>query len=275
MKAPVSFLAFGLAFLTAIGPIRSATSPASDLVQKKAAVLELLHGKARKALVTAAQDKSFRDFFTTMSVAAKARLRDRIQRISLEVQRHFHVEEMCLISPDGAEIARIVNGAIADDLDDAEHDRPFFGPAFALAPRTVHQSAPYMSDDAGRWVVSYATPIVVDGETRAILHYEHGLGVYQVMLNKGLTGGDRFLVALDGGGRIISDSRTTIPVEARSTSESPDDYFHKFEFAGLSLAELRSRLGGGATGEVAFDGRTYDVALQPVAGWTLVAVVAR
>lgn len=275
MKSLVPVLAFGILFLAVIGPARSAASPASDLVHRKAAVLELLHGKARKALVTVAQDRSFRDYFTTTSAAAKARLKDRIHRISLEVQRHFHVEEMCLIAPDGAEIARIANGAIAYDLDDAEHNRPFFRPAFALAPRTVHQSAPYMSDDAGRWVVSYTTPIVVDGETRAILHYEHGLGVYQAMLNKGLTGEDGFLVAVDGDDRVISDSRAAIPIEARNASGSPDDYFHRFEWAGLSLAELRARLGGASTGEVTVDGHVYDVALQPVAGWTLVAVVAR
>lgn len=275
MRCLARIFTFGLIVLAAIGPAQSAASPASDLLHRKAAVLELLHGKARKALVTAAQDRSFRDYFTTRSAAAKVQLKDRIHRISLEVQRQFHVEEMCVITPDGAEIARIVNDAIAYDLDDAEHDRPFFRPAFALAPRTVHQSVPYMSDDARRWVVSYATPIVVDSETRAILHYEHGLGTYQAMLNKGLTGGDRFLIALDEGGRIISDSRSAVPIEARNDSESPDDYFRPFEWAGLSLAELRTRLSGSDTGEIAVDGVTYDVALQPVAGWTLVAVVAR
>lgn len=261
--------------LAAIGPAESAAAPASELVARKAAILELLHGKARKALVTAAQDKSFRDYFTATSATAKARLRSRINRISLAVQHDRHVDEMCVIGPDGAEVSRIVRDAIAYDLDDTEHGRPFFRPGFELAPRTVYQSAPYMSPDTDRWVVGYVTPIVVDGETKGILHYEHNLGFYQSTLNKGLTGGDLFLVVIDANGWVISDSRTPIGIEARGGSDSAADYFRPFEWAGLGLAQLRNRLGAGETGEIPFNGRTYEVALRQVAGWTLMAAVAR
>lgn len=272
MRFLASIIAFGLVVLAAFG---AAASPAADLVAKKAAILEMLHGKARKALATAAQDRSFRDYFTTTSAPAKARLKGRIDRIALEVQHHFHVEEMCVITPDGVEVSRIVRDAIAYDLDGAEHERPFFRPGFALEPRTVYQSAPYLSSDTDRWVVGYVTPIVVDGETKAILHYEHNLGAYQHALNKGLTGTDAFLVAIDGDGRVVSDSRAVIDIEGRGGSASAADYFRRFDWAGLSLAELQARLGDGDAGMATRDGRTYDVALRRVAGWTLVAVVAR
>lgn len=267
--------AFGLAVLAATGSARSGNSPAADLVAKKAAVLEMLHGKARKALVTAAQDKSFHDYFATTSPTARARLKSRIDRILLEVQRRFHVEEMCVITPDGVEIARIIDDAIAYDLDDTEHDRPFFRPGFALAPRTVDQSAPYLSPDAHRWVISYVTPIVIGTETKAILQYEHSLGVYQTILNKGVGDGGSLLVAVDQQGWVISDSRAAVDIDARGGSEAASDYFRRFEWGGLSLAELRARLGDGGADEFAVGGRTYDVALKSVAGWTLVAVVAR
>lgn len=275
MRSPASFLAFCLAALVAAGPAEATASPASDLVARKAAVLEMLHRKARTALVTVAQDKSFRDYFTTTSPSARSRLKDRIDRISLEVQRQFHVNEMCVIRPDGSEVSRIAHDAIADDLDDAERDRPFFRPGFALNLRTVYQSPPYLSPDTRGWVIGYVTPIVVGTATKAILHYEHDLGFYQTMLGKGLAGEDRFLVAVDEGGWVIADSRTAINIGSRGGSGAESDYFRPFEWTGLSLEELRGRLGRADAGEIVLDGRIYDVALRQVAGWTLVAVVAR
>jgi hypothetical protein len=270
-----TYLMMGLLLLAA--GERAHAGEAEATVAKKAAILELMHSKARKALVTAAQDARYRDYFTSSSAAEQIRLKEHIDGISLEVQSHFHVEEMCLIDPNGAEISRIVGSAIAHDLDLGESDNVFFRPGFALKPRTVYVSPIYISGDAHKWVVAYVTPIVVAGETRAILHYEHGLAVYQDALNKGMSGADEFIVAVHPDGWVISDSRVPVGIAARGALESPADYFTPFAWGGMTVQELKSRLGGGPSGAaaVAVDGKAYDVAYQTVEQWTLVVVAVR
>jgi hypothetical protein len=244
------------------------------LVAKKAAIVEMMHGKARKALVTAAQDGRYQTYFSAATLEERDSLKTEIDRISLEVQSHFHVEEMCLINPEGAEISRIVGNVIAYDLATNESEAIFFAPGFALRPRTVYTSPIYMSPDANRWVVGYVTPVFGDYETQAILHYEHGLQVYQQALNKDLEGDDRFIVAVDSDGWVISDSRKAVATEKRADSESPADYFEHFTLGDMDLAQLVARLGGGAKGSGALTtaaGR-YDVAYQTDGHWTLIAI---
>ena len=129
-----------------------------SLVAKKAAIVEMMHSKARKALVTAAQDDRYREYFVAGSADERARLKAEIDRISLKVQAEFHVEEMCLIDHHGAEISRIVQNSIAYDLATNETQNVFFTPGFALQARTVYISPLYVSQDANRWVLGYATP---------------------------------------------------------------------------------------------------------------------
>jgi hypothetical protein len=238
-----------------------------SLVAKKAAIVEMMHTKARKALVTAAQDGRYREYFAAGSADERARLKAEIDRISLKVQAEFHVEEMCLIDHHGAEISRIVQNAIAYDLATNETQNVFFTPGFALQARTVYISPLYVSQDVNRWVLGYATPIVVDGVTRAILHYEHGLAVFQQALNK-------YIVAVDGDGHVISDSRKPVATEKKGDSESLADYFASFGLGALDFPGLKARLGGGdkGSGTVATAGGRYDVAYQTVGHWTLIAV---
>src|SRR4029450_10299308 len=203
------------------------------LVAKKAAIIEMMHGKARKALVTAAQDDRYREYFVAGSADERARLKTEIDRISLKVQAEFHVEEMCLIDPHGAEISRIVENSIAYDLATNETQNVFFTPGFALRPRTVYISPLYVSMDANRWVLGYVTPIVVDNVTRAILHYEHGLAVFQQALNKDQSGDTKYIVAVDGDGRVISDSRAPVATEKKADSDSAAG-----DVAPLALGEI-------------------------------------
>jgi two-component sensor histidine kinase len=172
-------------------------------VAAKAAALEVLHRKAERALVAVAQDSSYREYFKARSDHHRQELKERIDRISLEAQSKFDVGEMCLINENGHEISRIVEGEVAHDLSTEEATAIFFEPAFALAPRNVYVSPIYMSPDVHRWVVGYVTPIEVDGEKKAILHYEHDLETYQDLLAEGLSGDDdRFLLAVNEEGWI-------------------------------------------------------------------------
>ena len=242
------------------------------LVAAKAGALEVLHRKAERALVGVGQDPSYRDYFKAHSDQHRHELKGRIDRISLEAQNKFDVGEMCLIDENGHEISRIVEGEVAHDLSTEEAAAIFFKPAFALAPRNVYVSPIYMSPDVNRWVVAYATPIEVDGENKAILHYEHELATYQDLLVERLAGNDaRFLLAVNEEGWIVADSRREIGTAKHGDSAVPSDYFERFQLGGTSLEALKGQLGGGTSGRgtIVLDGAPHDVAWRTVKRWTL------
>ena len=272
-----SFLCAGMAALFAAATPAVADQEAlRAFVAKKAGVLRLLHSKAERALVTAAQDRTFSQYFEAQSEEKKSSLRERIDQISLAVQRKFAVEEMCLINHHGAEISRIVGNEIAYDLATDEADAIFFEPAFEQAPRTVYTSPIYVSADALRWVMAYVTPIVAGGEKQAILHYEHGLDYYQDTLNADVDRqGPRALLAVTEDGWIVSDSRSDIAIEQVGDSEDPADYFKPFSLDGMSLSDMKAKFGSGtdspAGGPLTIDGRPFDVAYATFGDWTLVA----
>ena len=240
-------------------------------VAAKAGALEVLHRKAERALVGVAQDSSYREYFKAHSDPHRHELKERIDRISLEAQSKFDVGEMCLINEKGHEISRIVEGEVAHDLSTEEAAAIFFKPAFELAPMNVYVSPIYMSPDVNRWVVAYVTPIEVDGERKAILHYEHDLETYQELLADGLSADDRFLLAVNEDGWIIADSRRDIGTGQRGDSAVPGDYFEPFEAVGTSLEALKDELGGGTSGRgtITLDGVPHSVAWRTVKGWTL------
>ncbi len=128
-----------------------ATMNVKATVNKKASILKKMHKKASKALVNAAQDKSYVAFLQ----ADKERRHEhkaQIDKVSLNVQKKFHVEEMCLIDAAGPELARIVGKEVADDLSPDESGADFFKPRFDTKVRKTYTSAGYMSPDADKWV---------------------------------------------------------------------------------------------------------------------------
>lgn len=245
-------------------------------VAKKAGIVELLHNKAERALVTSAQDTAYRQYFEATTDEERAQLRERIDHIGLAVQKKFAVEEMCLIDETGTEISRIVRREIAYDLSTEEASANFFAPTFAAAPRTVYLAPIYMSPDVHRWVTAYATPIDVRGDKKAILHYEHGLDFYEELLNAGLDpSGKRVLLTATSDGWVIFDSRKRIPIEQVGESEDPADYFDQLSVGGLSLTEIRDSVGSGSDEGAALitgsGGISYEVAYKTLGDWTLIA----
>lgn len=142
------------------------------LATQNAAIISKFHKRAKRALVTSAQDKTFRDYFTS-----SAPDKNLIDTLSLSVQRSFNVEEMCLINNQGHELSRIVGNKVEskDQLSTEEASAIFFKPSFATPVREVFLSPIYLSPDVNKWVIAYVTPIEVDDEKVAILHYEHSL----------------------------------------------------------------------------------------------------
>lgn len=273
--ALVTFVGLALALLA---PAAFAASTPTDnlnmLVDKKAASLDLMHRKARKALVTAAQDQTFRNYFNATTPAARAAFKQKIEQIALGVQSRFRVDEMCFIDHSGAEIARIQGGAVAQNLDLNESDAPFFAPTFALPERRVHISPAYLSEDAGKWVVAYVTPIAQGGENKAILHYEHDLARYQAVLTKGWSGEGRYIAAVDQTGWVLADSRRAVPLRRRAEEADAAAYFKKFDLHGLGIGDVRRRLGSknSGSGTLVLGGKTYALAYRTVQDWTVVAV---
>jgi len=266
--------------LTSLPPAVAAPSGANDvraLAARKAAVIALMHEKAKRALVTAAQDRIFAEYFGADAPEEKARLKARIDQVALGVQARFQVAEMCLIGRRGSEISRVVGRAVADDLDPDETGNPFFAPALLQQPRTVYVAPPYLSDDAHAWVVGYATPIAVGDAAPAILHYGHRLDAYQATLDDEVAGPDRFALLVDPRGWVVGDSRRPVPVAERDGAKAPDAYFARFRLAGLDLAGLEARLGGGEAGAGTLpDGdAAYDIDYRTVEGWTAVAADRR
>ncbi len=250
------------------------TDELEAFVAAKAGALEVLHRKAERSLVGVAQDPSYRDYFKADSPDHQQELKERIDQISLETQKKFSVSEMCLINAKGHEISRIVEGEIAHDLSTEEAQNIFFGPGFAQAPLSAYVSPIYISPDVHRWVIGYVTPIEVEGEKKAILHYEHDLAAFHELLRQGLPDDRRFLLAVTAEGWIIADSRRAIATEQRGDSTAPADYFEPFRVEGGTLQDLQRELGGGPSGHgrVVLDGEPHRVAWQTVKHWTLVAL---
>lgn len=252
----------------------TALTPLEGLAERKAEILRIQHKKARRALVNVAQDRAFIDYFTASDAAQRRRDKERIDHIALTVQGRFHTEEMCLIDTHGREISRIVGSHVATELDDDETGTPFFAPAFASRARTVLVTEPYLSDDARKWVVAYVTLIAEDGARYAILHYEHGLDVFQRLVARGQDDPRRFVVLLDSAGRVLADSRGPIPVDRHAHAQAADDYFPRFALAGVGLDALRAALA--RSPEVTLpDGFHYAVAESHVDDWTVLAIEQR
>jgi hypothetical protein len=193
--------------------------------------------------------------------------------ISLKTQEKFRVEEMCLIGANGAEISRIVGSVVAYDLAPDESGNIFFAPGFAQPNRQVYISPPYVSPDAPKWVIGYATPIIVENVARAVLHFEHGIETYQEALGAQPPPDGTYVLAVTDSGWVIYDSRREIPSGKKGDSVSPADYFDKFSLGGLSIDDLRRQFGDGTagSGEVDHDGSHWEFAYRQVGTWTLIA----
>ena len=244
------------------------------LVAKKAGVVDLLHTKAERALVTAAQDETFRRYFDAKTDDERAALRDHIDHIALcgakQVRRGGNVPHR-----------RNRHGNLSrrpqeDRLRsvDAGGEREFL--CTRLSPNhrekcswrrfTFHPTCTVGS-------TAYATPVDVHGTKKAILHYEHGLDFYESVLNAGIDPtGARVLLTATSEGWVIFDTRRKIPIEQVGESEDPKDYFEQLSVGGLSLEQLKQAIGSSDEGSGTIksaDGKSLDVAFKTLGDWIL------
>jgi len=269
-------------FLVIISPVYAQEVSVTEFLSSKANVLERQHKKAGKALLRAVKDYSFSDYFNSIGDEDKLfKAKKGIEKVSLMTQKHFRVEEMCLIAIEGNEIARIVGSKIApdEDLSPNEGASIFFKPSIKQLTGTVYISPIYISDDVHKWVKSYTTPVDVNHRRKAFLHYEHGLDFFQKLLNSGMShNSDTYLLALNSEGYILFDSRKKIDVKQKGEKENKDSYFEKLSVVNNKLSDFVESVSGKhvATGSFTDGSDKYDIAYQEVMGdWRLVAVRKR
>lgn len=246
-------------------PAMAGEAEAKALVARKAAVIAGMHKKSERPLVNAAQDKAFAAYFLAQATERPA-AKKRIDELNLSVQANFLVDEMCLIDKSGKEISRIVGNAVAPDeeLSPNEAENPFFKPSFEKQARQVHVTPIYISPDAGQWVVAYATPIMVEGDKKAILHYEHSLAKYQDELARDVPGPIPYVLAVDALGHVVVDTRKQPSVGKHGNDANLADYFRRLD-AGLAAVV---KLGGEGSGAFA----EGVAAFKSVEDWTIVVV---
>ena len=184
---------------------------------EKAKAIASYFERARAVNALAAQNTAFRNYGPNDPMAP-------LNSALLFLQNLYPgtIGEACLINHSGPEIARVVAGEAASpaDLSPDESGNPFFKPTFAVADRTVHQAAPYVSPDTGRWVISNSTPISdASGTNQTILHFEVDLDSFRSQLPRA-TNRDWYSV-VDGQGRVIIDSR--YPQASDGPLGRPDD----------------------------------------------------
>ena len=242
---------------------------ARAVAEKISVDLAHMHKQAETILLQTSANPIFNDFLTAPDPIKKRAAKDAVDQIMLSVSQKYHASEICLIGAGGPELARVDEGKIAQTLDPNEVGNEFFGPAMAQAPKTVYIVPPYISHDAGKWVVAYATPIAISGHTKAILHYEYSLEDYQIPVRQELYS-HFHVVLVSADGLVLADNRSTIPVALRGAETRPEAYFKKFTMQGSDLDGIKNKLRGGI-GRVGPNDKSVSVAWRTVpAGMTLI-----
>ena len=243
----------------------SSEEQVSQLVEEKISKFFRMHRKAKKALLrTATKRKEFTNYFAAADEHARGELKQKIDKSMLWVQKHFHTSEMCLINKQGVEIARVVNGEIRDDLSHNEAENPFFSLGLNLEPGSTRTSPVYLSPDTDQWVVAYMTPIYVDKEFKAILHYEHELKDFANELYRDVDPETQFLFGVNREGFVLFDSRNPPGYSLEEGKSAMDQQFAQLSLEGKDLDAIKDTLDAG--GRIA----GYTGAYGSVGHWTII-----
>ncbi len=182
---------FGAAVLGTVHDGRSAAVEDLDRALRSnaaadAAALQEYFERAQSVNLLLAHDTAFTQFAPGRRPAARntvASAREASEAMAyLEELYPGRISEACLIDSTGTEIARVVDGTVApaSELSTEEAEAPFFAPTLAVPEGRVHQSAPYLSPDTGKWVISNSTPLLT-GQPRpwGLVHFEVTLASFQ------------------------------------------------------------------------------------------------
>ena len=229
----------------------------SDAATNASALHEYFE-RARTVNLLLAHDTAFTQFAPgarpdgTTSRDAAAREASEASRAMAYLEELYpgRISEACLIDATGTEIARVVDGVVApaSELSTEEAAATFFAPTLALPEGRVHQSAPYLSPDTDKWVISNSTPLLT-GAARpwGLVHFEVTLDSFQPQ-GRGA-----------GRGRSVSVVETTTGrVVLRDGAAVVDS-----QLGSLAPAGLRRLLSTTAGGSATVDGRRVAVTHLP------------
>lgn len=240
--------------------------------QSVAAAIDDLTAKAASDLLLARQNPAFDQYYLAHDDATRQAALAQIQAAILYLQERFAIDEICVITNLGREIARCVQGTLAgvDELSSDESRNPFFLPTLASADGEVYRSpTPYVSPDTHRWVVAHATPIILpDGTHAGVFHFEIPLEWFEAKVNtNSLEDGYSFLLT-ERGQLLVHpqleqfrqaaglDTVTAVPAPFPLATAWGSDEFHQ-------LVEHMTA-GGPGQGQYRDGAETYLVVYQPV-----------
>jgi len=201
---------------------QTANAQAADDAHRRATLASVslagLFDAWRDQLLTAASNPSYADWYAKNSDADdREAVRGRVTASLVAVYTIYPdlIDEACYLDAGGAELARMVHGTPAktSDLSADESKSIFFAPSLAQKPGSVYHSAPYVSGDTDRWVIGNATPIVADGRTRALLHFEANLDAVRALVASQLPADTRARIVDTGTGLVIADTSDPRPIK--------------------------------------------------------------
>lgn len=292
-------ISFGIYFtVTEKGMVESALTAMDrknlEVIQK----VDLFHEKAQSDLLMAMEHPIFKEYFSLEDTQVGNRynasghiqftqaqqvFKKTLEAWSLSLQKRFPIVETCLIDETGQEHTRITFGKIApsEKFSSEEKTAPFFKPTMALQAGQVHVQYPYMSPDAGQWVFSYTSPVVLDdGKKPGLFHYELPVALFQSLIQNNPndeTSDDnvsRFII-LDPDGLIVADSHAIIPLKVKKGKTGLRDYLPQIKSVSASsrFFDITNRMNQGEVGSGWFDiqDERHYVVFRPLTtfGWSI------
>ena len=224
-------------------------------------IVENHFAESAKDLLFASQNAAFRMYF--LEPGKKAYWLAEQKKTLKKLRQNYPdvIDEACYIDNTGQEISRIVYDTLAHEheLSSEEERAAFFTQAFLMEEDEVFQGLPMISEDTKRWVLPNATPVVVNGEKKAILHFEVTMTYFQFLLKR-LINPDR------GYGFIVNDrgeymAHTLMDIDQKAPFPKVIDGNTGFE-----LERILKRMMNGERGIESFpqNGKEYYVIFKPV-----------
>lgn len=240
--------------------------------QSVATAINDLTAKASADLLLARQNPAFNQYYLASDDATRQAALAQIQTAILYLQERFAIDEICVITNLGREIARCVQGTLAgvDELSPDETRNPFFLPTLASADGEVYRSpTPYVSPDTHRWVVAHATPIILpDGTHAGVFHFEIPLVWFEAKVNtNSLEDGYSFLLTQQGRLLVhpqLEQFRQAAGLETVNPAQAPFPPATALGSAEFQQLVERMTAGGPGQGEYRDGAETFAVVYQPV-----------
>ncbi|MEK7773467.1 MAG: cache domain-containing protein, partial [Deltaproteobacteria bacterium] len=224
-------------------------------------VVEAHFLETAKDLRTASQNTAFSMYFI-----------DRKNRVHWLAEQHRTLkylksiypdmlDEACFIDSTGREISRIVNDKVASeaDLSSEEARNVFFKKAFDMGEGEVYQGRPEISEDTGRRVIPNATPVYVNGEKLAILHFEIPMSYFQRLLKRSVNRDRGYLFIVNGDGELMAHTLMDLsekgPLPHALAGDTPP-----------SLAKVLKKMIAGESGIEQFSngGKEFYIIYRPI-----------